>query len=73
MFSAALYARVRTFLCTLHTRSRVQRASGIPCSLVLGRNGINHSGAWRREIVETYPIVIARLDRATQYSRNVND
>src|SRR3981189_1235878 len=54
MFSAALYARVRTFLCTLHTRSRVQRASGIPCSLVFGRAKIssNHSGAMRREIVD---------------------
>ena len=29
-------------------RPRVQRASGIPCSLVLGRNGSNHSGASRR-------------------------
>src|SRR5258705_5566690 len=28
-----LYARVRIFLCTLHTRPRVQRASGIPCAL----------------------------------------
>ncbi len=28
-----LYARVRISLCNLHTRPRVQRASGIPCSL----------------------------------------
>ena len=28
-----LYARVRTFLCTLHTRPRVQRAPGFPCAL----------------------------------------
>ena len=28
-----LYARVRTSLCTLHTRPRVQQAPGIPCSL----------------------------------------
>src|SRR3982074_1067105 len=28
-----LYARVRIFLCNLHTRPRVQRASGISCSL----------------------------------------
>ena len=34
MFSAALYAHVRTLLYKLHMRSRVQRASGIPCSLV---------------------------------------
>src|SRR3954447_24749806 len=46
MFSAALYAHVRTSLCTLHMRSRVQRASGIPCSLVLGRNGFAEPGHW---------------------------
>jgi hypothetical protein len=34
MFSAALYARVRFVFYPLHTRPRVQRASGIPCSLV---------------------------------------
>ena len=34
-----LYARVRIYLCTLHTRPRVQQAPGIPCSLVL-REGI---------------------------------
>jgi len=28
-----LYARVRISSCTLHTRPRVQRASGIPCAL----------------------------------------
>jgi hypothetical protein len=33
-----LYARVRIFLCILHTRPRVQRASGIPCSLFEGEN-----------------------------------
>ena len=32
--SAALYARVRILSYTLHTRPRVQRASGIPCSLI---------------------------------------
>jgi hypothetical protein len=34
MFSAALYARVRFVFHPLHTRPRVQRASGIPCSLM---------------------------------------
>ena len=28
-----LYARVRTSLCILHTRPRVQRAPGLPCAL----------------------------------------
>src|SRR6188472_4169857 len=37
MFSAALYARVRFYSCHLHARPRVQRASGIPCSLIRGR------------------------------------
>ena len=51
MFSAALYAHVRTFLCTLHMRSRVQRASGIPCALCFeeGESFPNDSGAPRRE------------------------
>jgi hypothetical protein len=31
------------------------------------------SGAMRREIANTYSVVIARLDRATQYSRDAND
>src|SRR6187402_297825 len=34
MFSAALYARVQPFCTISHTRPRVQRASGIPCSLL---------------------------------------
>jgi phytoene dehydrogenase-like protein len=41
MFSAALYAHVRTSLCTLHMRSRVQRASGIPCSLAVVASSFN--------------------------------
>ena len=28
-----LYARVRLFMCILHTRPRVQRAPGLPCAL----------------------------------------
>ena len=45
------YARVRTSLCTLHARSRVQRASGIPCALCFERAGSfqQTSGALRRE------------------------
>jgi len=37
--SAALYARVR-FLRSLHARPRMQRASGIPCALVIERRRI---------------------------------
>ena len=39
------------FLCTLHTRPRVQRASGIPCALFYKRAGSfqQTSGAMRRE------------------------
>ena len=33
MFPLNLYARVRFFRAILHTRPRVQRAPGIPCSL----------------------------------------
>jgi hypothetical protein len=32
-----LYARVRISLCILHTRPRVQRAPGIPCTLLFWR------------------------------------
>src|SRR3984893_15910832 len=35
-----LYARVRISLCNLHTRPRVQRAPGIPCSLFFSRDNI---------------------------------
>ena len=54
MFSAALYARVRTLLCTLHTRPRVQRASGIPCALFVfeGERYLQTSGATRRGIAD---------------------
>jgi len=38
VFRLYLYARVRISLRTLHTRPRVQRAPGIPCSLSLGGN-----------------------------------
>ena len=46
----------------LHTRSRVQRASGIPCALCFERreNYLQTSGAMCREIAATYPVVIVR-------------
>src|SRR5438270_6264785 len=37
VFRLYLYARVRILMHTLHTRPRVQRAPGIPCSLYLLR------------------------------------
>jgi hypothetical protein len=40
-----------------------------PAPLLRGRTKLQTSGAVCRENAETYPIVIARLDRATQYSR----
>jgi hypothetical protein len=54
MFSAALYARVRFLYPILHTGPRVQRASGIPCSLNLGDNDTQSSGASRRENADVY-------------------
>jgi hypothetical protein len=35
MFPLNLYARVRLLYASLHTRSRVQRAPGLPCALYL--------------------------------------
>ena len=54
MFSAALYARVRFFRTTSHTRPRVQRASGIPCSLFLRDNDMQTSGESCREKADVY-------------------
>ena len=39
MFRLYLYARVRISMHTLHTRPRVQRAPGIPCTLRFRREG----------------------------------
>jgi hypothetical protein len=52
-----LYARVRIFLCILHTRPRVQRAPGFPCALFCqeGRKLRQSSGASRREDAESHP------------------
>jgi hypothetical protein len=47
----------------------VQRAPGLPCSLFHeGRWILQNSGELCRENADTHPDVIARLDRATQYS-----
>ena len=52
-----LYARVRTSLCPLHTRPRVQRAPGLPCALssLSGQASSYNSGASRRESALAYP------------------
>ena len=47
------------FLCTLRMRSRVQRASGIPCALWIWRGRevfLQTSGAMRRENADTHPV-----------------
>jgi hypothetical protein len=73
------------FLCILHTRPRVQRAPGLPCALRLERAEVfwTNSRGLRGEIVKlclvyclrraTLSPVIARLDRAIQYSRDDSD
>ena len=51
---------VCAFLCApLHTRPRVQRAPGIPCTLS-SRVTFQHSDASRREIANSYSVVIVR-------------
>ena len=56
-----LYARVRTSLCTLHTRPRVQRAPGLPCALDVseGETICKTSGETCRENANSCPAVIA--------------
>src|SRR6266566_3260442 len=50
-----LYARVPLSMCTLHTRPRVQRAPGIPCSLCsFEGHGQGNSGKPCREIANVY-------------------
>ena len=78
MFSAALYARGRTFV---HTCSRdlgcsAHPAFPAPSELEEGEMICKTSGVMRREnaMVRLSPTaVIARLDRAAQYSRNADD
>src|SRR5882672_11256985 len=74
------------FLCTLRMRSRVQRASGIPCALFIfgGERFQHNSGAMRRGIVDTHSVSSSatgsaewppddRLRRTIQYSRDAYD
>src|ERR1700686_856779 len=75
------YARVLHL--NSHARLRVHWAPGIPCALCFleAKDFMDNSGAPRRENAEscreykraTFPAVIARLDRATQYSRGADD
>ena len=80
MLRLLLYARVRLSRALLHTRPRVQQAPGIPCALFfLGEMICKTSGALRREMAETYSVVIVRLvrncalGRTIQYSRGNSD
>jgi hypothetical protein len=75
------YARVLHLIS--HARLRVHWAPGIPCALVFleGRCSDKNSGASRRGIAKacreyeraTFPVVIARLDRAIKYSKDASD
>ena len=49
-----LYARVRVLCAQLHTRSRVQRAPGLPCALCIqgGQTKVQTSGSSCREIAK---------------------
>ena len=66
MLPLNLYARVRTFLCTLHTRPRVQRAPGLPCALCFQevQNEMQTSGEICRGNAKPYPAVIASASEA---------
>jgi len=53
---------MRALFYTLRMRPRVQRASGIPCALFIfeGETNLQTSGAMRREIENTYQVVVTR-------------
>ena len=57
MFSAALYACVRFCSYNLHTRPRVQRASGIPCSILFeGQRNANLGQIVPRECERVFSV-----------------
>jgi hypothetical protein len=58
----------------LPTRLRAHRAPGIPCALFWEDATLilNLARKTRGEIAKLCPAVIARLDRATQYSRDAD-
>ena len=75
MFSAALYARARNHLLIAHGTSGAARIRhSLRPLFSRGReNNLQTSGTVCRENANAHPTVIARLDRATQYSRDVSD
>jgi hypothetical protein len=70
---------VRYLAHFLHTVLRVHPAPGFPCALSSGRDNefAKTQANPRREnesvCLPSYSAVIARLDRATQYSRDASD
>ena len=72
MLPLNLYARVRVFCAQMHTRPRVQRAPGLPCSLFFGRKIMQTSDAMRRENAKSHSAVIP-AKAGIQYSRDIGD
>jgi hypothetical protein len=64
---------VCALLCAHCTRDRGCSAHPVFPAPSLGESFAQASGASRREIANAYSVVIARLDRATQYSRDGSD
>jgi hypothetical protein len=56
-----------------HARLRVQRHPAFPTPSFFEVSGLHNSDASRRENAELRATVIARLDRAIQYSRDADD
>jgi hypothetical protein len=68
VFRLYLYARVRISTHTLHTRPRVQRAPGIPCTLRFGKEGTSHASLGRyasRERRHTSPVIVREGGRSS--------
>ena len=59
-------------LFLLPSRLRVRLAPGLPCALSAKRDN-ELSKLRRNRVVRMIPAVVARLDRATQYSRDFSD
>ena len=74
MLRLYLYARVRIYLHLAHETAGASRHPAFPApSNFGGKRFMQSSGAMRRENADTHSVVIARLDRATQYSRGRSD
>ena len=74
VFRLYLYARVRISMHTLHTRPRVQRAPGIPCTLRFwgGDKFMQASGAMRRENAKSYLRRMGRAQRNPSLTRDLD-